>query len=168
MSTVKIDKKPLSPIKERDPDEIFVPSTKPRTPKMLPPPSIEHLLPPHLRNPPRPRLMGRQAKENAERAAKYVTLDDETITKQVLSRNEASYKPVLELKATSKLVQELAPSDEVGNTIIAEDNSTSVYSAHSYENSVDSATLRKSDGVGSTKDSKNLTSMGIQRPGRLD
>ena len=142
MSSVNAGKKPMTTIHEVDPDEVFVPPpAKPRTPKALPPPSFEHLLPPHLRNLPKPRFMRTRAQEDAERAAKYVPLDEETVVKRVITRNEASYKPVVELKAPKTLIQELAPNEESGIAIAAEDNLTSTGSKHSHKDSVDSASL---------------------------
>ena len=111
--------------KNRSPEEIFVARTpKPRAPKKLV--RVEDLLPEHLRNIPKPILMGPQVKRNAENAAKQVHVDPETVVAQVLKRNEDYYQPVVQLEATKTLIQELAAGEETPdeNAKLAEDRSS--------------------------------------------
>ena len=111
--------------KERSQEEIFVArATKPKAPRRVI--RIEDLLPEHLRNLPKPILMGPQVKRNAELAAKQVHIDPEVVIAQIVKRNEDYYQPVLELEATGKLVQELAAGEETpdDNADLAEDCSS--------------------------------------------
>ncbi|MCJ1284865.1 hypothetical protein MMC26_004202 [Xylographa opegraphella] len=111
--------------KERSQEEIFVArAPKPKAPKKLI--RIEDLLPEHLRNLPKPILMGPQVKRNAELAAKQVPLDPEVAIAQIVKRNEDYYQPVLEMEVTGKLVQELAAGEETpdDNAELAEDRSS--------------------------------------------
>ncbi|MCJ1437451.1 hypothetical protein MMC27_006838 [Xylographa pallens] len=111
--------------KERSQEEIFVArAPKPKTPKRLI--RVEDLLPEHLRNIPKPILMGPQVKRNAEIAAKQVRLDPEVAIAQIVKRNEDYYQPVLELEVTGKLVQELAAGEATpdDNAELAEDRSS--------------------------------------------
>ncbi|MCJ1379482.1 hypothetical protein MMC17_002583 [Xylographa soralifera] len=114
-----------SSIAKRSEDEIFVArAPKPKTPRKLI--RLEDLLPEHLRNIPKPILMGPQVKRNAEIAAKQVHIDPKVAIAQIVKRNEDYYQPVLEMKATEKLVQELAAGEEIpdDNAELAEDRSS--------------------------------------------
>ncbi|MCJ1402124.1 hypothetical protein MMC11_005343 [Xylographa trunciseda] len=111
--------------KIRSSEEVFVARTpKPKTPRKLI--RVEDLLPEHLRNVPKPILMGPQVKRNAEIAAKQIKFDPDTAIAQVVKRNKDYYQPVVELKATGQLVQELAAGEETpdDNAELAEDRSS--------------------------------------------
>ena len=113
------------PPRERSEEEIFVArAPKPKTPRKLI--RVEDLLPEHLRNIPKPILMGPQVKRNAEIAAKQVHIDPQVAIAQIVKRNEDYYLPVLEMVATGKLVQELAVGEDTpdDNAELAEDRSS--------------------------------------------
>lgn len=111
---------------KRSPEEVFVP----RTPKSKTTPTklvtIQDLLPAHLRNLPKPILMGPQVKRNAERAAQQALLDIKTDVQHVIIRNEESYLPTVDLTATKQLLQELATDEETpaADVIVAKDGSS--------------------------------------------
>ncbi|MCJ1394659.1 nucleolar DEAD-box protein required for synthesis of 60S ribosomal subunit [Xylographa bjoerkii] len=110
---------------QRSPEEVFVARTpKTKGPRRLV--RLEDLLPEHLRNVPKPILMGPQVQRKAENAAKQVHIDPEAAIAQVVKRNEDYYQLVVEMEATGTLVQELAAGEELpdDNAELAEDRSS--------------------------------------------
>ena len=111
---------PYKPV-QKDPEEIFVPLCKSRVSKDPVYSSIEAQLPEHLRNLPRPVLMGPVVKRNAELAALKPQIGQEELMQRVIQRNEASYKPVVELKPGTQLALELASNESTRPAFLAAD-----------------------------------------------
>ncbi|MCJ1247126.1 hypothetical protein MMC30_004337 [Trapelia coarctata] len=107
---------------QKDPEEIFVPPPKSRVPREpVYYSSIEDQLPEHLRNLPRPVLMGPVVKRNAELAALKPKIDTGELIQRVIQRNEASYKPVVELQPGTQLALELASNESTRPAFLAAD-----------------------------------------------
>ena len=63
-------------------------------------------------------------KRNAERAARNPNIDEGELMQRVIKRNEAAYKPVLELKPATQLALELASNESTRPAFLAEDRSS--------------------------------------------
>jgi len=111
------------PSKPGQPQEIYIPLPKPRVTRHPVLPSIEDQLPAHLRNLPKPVLIGPVVKRNAERAAMNFTIDEGERMEHVIKRNEASYKPVTETERGARLALELASNESTRPAFLAEDQS---------------------------------------------
>lgn len=112
--------KPVQPT-QKDLEETSIASPKPRVTNIPKVPSIEDQLPAHLRNLPKPILVGPVVKRNAERAVMNSTIDEGKRLERVIKRNEASHKPVIDLEPGTQYALELASNESTRPAFLAED-----------------------------------------------